>query len=70
MEAAELGRTGWVRMTANMGLQAYDVAVAPADLGEPEWPDIAFKKILEIAFRDKRIDSLDHPVLRRLRGEL
>jgi hypothetical protein len=27
-------------------------------------------EILRIAFKDRYIDSMDHPVLRKLRGEL
>ena len=38
--------------------------------GDPEWPDASFKKLLQIAFRDRFIKSLDHPVIRALRGEL
>jgi hypothetical protein len=47
------------------------VAVALAQLAEPVWPDLPpFGEILRIAFRDRRIDSLEHPILRRLRGEV
>ena len=70
MEAAELGMKGWVRGAANMSLGAYDVFEATADLPDPEWPDFSFSKVLEVAFRDKFIRTMDHPVPRRLRGEL
>lgn len=60
----------WVRVTANMSLGAYELAEATAKLPEPEWPDEPFAKLLEIAFRDRVIESLDHPVLQRLRGEI
>lgn len=69
MEAACMAREGWVRMAANMSLGAYDIFEALGNLPDPEWPEIEFPKILEIAFRDKYIDSLNHPVLQRLRGE-
>ena len=69
MEAAAIAREGWVRLAANMSLGAYDIYEATGNLPDPEWPEIEFGKILEIAFRDKYIDSLDHPVLQRLRGE-
>jgi hypothetical protein len=36
----------------------------------PEWPDhLPFREMLKIAFRDRIVDGLDHPVLKRLRGE-
>jgi hypothetical protein len=69
LEGAELARKQWVRVQANMSLGAYDVAYAE-NLPDPIWPDMPFKDLLRIAFRDRFISSLDHPVLRRLRGEV
>ena len=67
-EAAELAMHKWVRVTANMSLGAYEVFEATGDLPEPTWPDLPFEKLLEIAFRDRIVDRLDHPVVQRLRG--
>jgi hypothetical protein len=39
-------------------------------LSVPEWPDTPFADLLRIAFKGKFIDSISHPVLRRLRGEV
>jgi hypothetical protein len=69
LEAATIGTKGWIRVQANMSLGAYEVVDAPGNLGEPEWPKLTLNDLLRIAFRDRFIDSLDHPVLRRLRGE-
>jgi hypothetical protein len=69
-EAAERAMEKWVRVTANMSLRAYEIAEAIKDFPEPEWPDISFPAILKIAFRDRIVDSVDHPLLQRLRGEL
>ncbi len=55
---------GWRRMIPDQNLQAYRVQPAMIDLGEPQWPDLRFDKILEIAFRERFINSLDHLVLR------
>ena len=65
--AAELAMKGWVRVTANRSLGAYDIACATAKLPDPEWPDLSFAEILRIAFRDNLVDSLDHPLVKRLR---
>jgi len=70
LEAAQKARKGWVRVAANMALGAYEVWDATGELGEPDWPDKPFRELLSIAFKGKLIDSLDHPVLRRLRGEV
>jgi hypothetical protein len=53
-----------------MGLGAYDVFQAQGHLSEPEWPQLPFGELLRIAFRDRYISTPDHPVLRRLRGEV
>lgn len=39
-------------------------------LPEPDWPATGFEDILNIAFRGRFIDSIDHPVLRKIRGEV
>lgn len=69
LEAVQLATGKWVRVAANMSLGAYDVFEATAKLPEPEWPTVAFAKLLKVAFKNRYIDSLDHPVLLRLRGE-
>jgi hypothetical protein len=68
--AVELSETAWVRMSANMGAGCYDVAQAPDGISEPNWPDTSLAELLRIAFgKGLLIDSFDHPVLKRLRGE-
>jgi len=68
-EAVRLARHSWVRVAADLALGAYAVWQATGELGEPEWPHHSFRELLAIAFKGKLIDSPDHPVLRRLRGE-
>jgi len=68
MEAATQAKDAWLRVQANMGLQAYDLFIAEADIPEPEWPDLDFSEVLEIAFKGRIIDRLDHSVLLRLEG--
>lgn len=70
LEAAEMARLRWVRVAANISLGAYEVFQATGDLPEPTWPDLNFKTLLEIAFKDRFIRSLDHPVVQRLRGAI
>jgi len=67
--AADLATTKWVRVSANMNLGAYDIVESVAEVPEPQWPDLPFKQILEIAFKSRFIQTADHPVLRQLRGE-
>jgi hypothetical protein len=69
LEAAERAAQRWVRVKANMSLGAYEIFEATGNLPEPKWPDCDFKTLLETAFKVRYIDSVDHPVIRRLRGE-
>jgi hypothetical protein len=67
-EAAELAMKRWIRVKANMSLGAYEITEAASILAEPDWPDLPFQELLRVAFRDRPVDRLDHPVIRRLRG--
>jgi hypothetical protein len=68
--AAERATQDWVRMSSNRQAGCYEVFVAKADLGEPTWPDKTFAQLVEIAFQGYIITSLDHPVVKKLRGEV
>jgi len=67
-EAAELAMERWLRIKANMGLGAYEIFVAEGSIHEPIWPGISYQELIRLAFRDRLITSLDHPVIKRLRG--
>ena len=69
MEAAALAAGKWVRVQSNMSLGAYEVYEAAGQWAAPEWPDMPFQQLLRIAFKDRFIVGLDHPILKRLRGE-
>ncbi len=68
-DAATHAAGKWVRVQANMSLGAYEIYEAAGQWSAPEWPTMPFQEIVRIAFRDRFINSVDHPVLRRLRGE-
>jgi hypothetical protein len=70
LEAVRLATEGWVRVAANMAAGGYDCWQATGDLPDPQWPDLSFREWLRLAFKDRYIDTLDHSVLRRLRGEV
>ena len=55
---------------ANMSLGAYEIYRAESVMSEPEWPPLGFWDLIKIAFRDHLIDRIDHPVIKRLRGQL
>lgn len=70
MIAAERATQCWVRVASARHLGAYELFEAPADLPDPEWPEISFQEIFDVAFRDRQIDDINHPVLKQLRGEI
>ena len=67
-EAAELAMTKWIRLSANMSLGANEIFEAVGTLPEPTWPELSFAEILRTAFRDRYVDSPDHPLIQRLLG--
>lgn len=71
-QISEHAKERWARMFANRDAGCY---VAEYDQRQPDqqqlpaWPDMPFRDWLELAFKGFTIDSLDHPVLKRLRLE-
>ena len=68
-EAAEMAMSSWVRVKANMNLGAYDIFRAETAISDPVWPEEGFWDLIKVAFRDHLITTLDHPVIKRLRGQ-
>ena len=58
----------WCRMVANMTSGDYSLFTSTANWPEPRWPDLPFQEVLRLTFRDGFIDTMEHPVLRDLRG--
>lgn len=68
-EAAAAAVKGWVRVVANMSVGAYEYWTAAGTLAEPEWPELSYSELLSVAFKgDRFIDTLDHPLVARLKG--
>jgi hypothetical protein len=71
-QIAEKAMTRWARMQANRDAGHYvaEYDQRPFDQQhEPTWPELTFSEWLRLAFQGFTIDSLDHPVLKRLRLE-
>ena len=69
--ATSIATKEWTRCVSNRYLGAYEPQIASASdsWGEPQWPDMPFNELLRLAFKNAFINTVDHPVLRRLRGE-
>lgn len=68
-EAARRAESNWIRLAANMGAGTYDVYEAIDQMAEPEWPNLPLHRLLEMAFKERFVDNLDHPVVRRIMGD-
>ena len=69
LDAVAHAKKRWTRVVADMSLGGYNLFVAAGELEPPQWPDLTFKEILTLAFRGRFVDSADHLVLKKLRGE-
>jgi hypothetical protein len=69
-EAAVHAVHTWVRVQANMDLSAFEIYEALGAIPDPEWPQLTMDEIVRIAAKGRVIDSLDHPVIQKLRGEI
>ena len=68
-DAFNAARRGWIRMKSNRACGFYDIIEPEKIMPEPDWPDMSFADMLQIAFNDDHIvDRDDHPALRRLKG--
>jgi hypothetical protein len=68
LEIAQAAAGTWCRMKSDTTNGIYSHWVSTEPLSDPKWPDLTFNEIIKLAFRGRMIDSLDHPVVRELRG--
>ncbi len=69
--ALQSSRTSWCRLVSDANAGAYRMIKPQVAWPDPVWPPLlTFDQMLEIAFEDSIVESVDHPVLRWLRGEV
>jgi hypothetical protein len=66
--ALAAARKEWVRMRSNMSLRSYDIIRPKVTWDEPRWPEQTFDQMIELAFTDLVISTLDHPVILAIQG--
>jgi hypothetical protein len=69
LEAAKAAESRWVKLFWDQQQKQHRIKVSDHLTDEPTWPDLPFPELLRLAFRDRVVTTLDHPVLQRLRGE-
>jgi len=69
LDAIGIAKKQWVRIASNMDANAYECYVAEGVLTEPTYPEnLDMRKLLKLAFKDRFIDSPEHPAIKRIRG--
>jgi hypothetical protein len=70
LEDLSLSRAAWVRRQWDRGAKTYRIAQAKTDK-EPGWPqNVDITAWIDKAFKNSFIDDIEHPIVRKLRGEL
>ncbi|ABA88055.1 hypothetical protein Pcar_0798 [Syntrophotalea carbinolica DSM 2380] len=69
LEAMDRARTEWVRLRRSITRKGYDIISAAKPFPEPVWSDETFENLIRQAFKNNVIGSLDHPIVKKLRGE-
>ena len=59
----------WVRVIADKSSNGYFLETPMIAPPAPMWPDLSFTEMLETAFGTRYIDSLNHPLVKKLRGD-
>jgi hypothetical protein len=67
-ECADKAKTSWIKMVNTGGTYSW-ADPRNAKIPEPKWLDEPFTNIIRVAFKGLIIDSLDHHILKALRGE-
>lgn len=64
-------KENWVRADPDINAGHYKLVIATGDIKEPVLPEVRdFKQLLDIAFRDRFISDLGHPVIKKLEGRI
>lgn len=67
---ANIAKDQWIRIVSNSPAKRYDYHPANKHAGTaPKWPNETFIEMLNLAFKNKVIKSLDHPVIKELLDE-
>jgi hypothetical protein len=66
----ELTKTKWTRRTWNEAASEHDLFVAKNMSKEPTFPDEGIEELLKLAIRGGIITSADHPLYKKLLGEM
>jgi hypothetical protein len=64
LKAIDVAKGKWIRVIP--AHEGYEIRKAKAQMPDPQWPDMSRDEIIQIAFEDRVIDTMEHPVAKRL----
>lgn len=71
VECLRIAHTQWCRVSSDMTAGCYTPYLAMGMLPEPEWPpEETLQDYIRLCFKARFVESLDHPLLQQLRGEV
>ncbi|QDU21261.1 hypothetical protein [Urbifossiella limnaea] len=69
-EAARVAAGQWTKLYWDQTQRRHRIRVSEHMTDAPTWPELPFPELLRLAFKDRTVTSLEHPVLKKLRGEV
>lgn len=66
--AVKRAKEVWVRAISDKVTSSYTLMEAQGSISEPKLPDLPMNEYMKIAFKDKILSGLDHPVVKSLLG--
>ena len=64
LKAVEVAKKKWIRVIA--AHDGYEIREAKAKMPEPQWPELSRDEAIQLAFEDRIIDTMQHPLAKRL----
>jgi hypothetical protein len=66
--AVKRAKEVWVRAISDRVTSSYTLMEAQGSISEPKLPDLSMNEYMKIAFKDKILSGIDHPVVKNLLG--
>jgi hypothetical protein len=67
--ALKIAETRWVKVKANLATGSYEVFAATDDLATPLWPEESMEELVGMAFNDRVISDVGHPLVSLVLGK-
>jgi hypothetical protein len=67
-QVLEIAKTDWIRAIPDKGISGYSPMVAGGKIPEPTIKKLPISELLQLAFKERLIEDLEHPLIKRLQG--